>query len=148
MSNKVVTFFESIGSWLKAHFSKVPAAEVQISSTVNYLVPVVESLDVFVIPEAAPIVNPILDRIKVGLAALAVTIKQASSPAGKTNVNSIVASLVSNATALEQAFQIKDEATAEKITATLTLIQGELNAIQAQLNPPSSAPADAEPVSA
>lgn len=132
MANKVETFFESIGSWIKSHFSKLPAASVQIASAANYLVPFIESLDVLVVPEVAPIVNPILDKIKVGLAALATTASDATA-GGQANVKSILASLTSNATALEAAFQVKDPATAAKITAVVQLINGEAGAIQSQL---------------
>lgn len=132
MSNKVETFFESIGGWLKSKFSKAPALEVQISSAANYVVPFVEELDTLVAPEIAPIVNPILDKIKTGLAALATTIKQAT-PAGQANVKSILASLQSNATALEAAFQVKDTNTQAKISGTIQLLNGEFAAIQSQL---------------
>lgn len=132
MGNKVETFFENIGSWLKSKFKKLPALEVQISSAANYVVPFVEQLDTLVEPELAPIVNPILDRIKTGLAALATTIKDAS-PAGTANVKSILASLESNATSLEAAFQVKDQATQAKITGTIQLLNGEFAAIQSQL---------------
>lgn len=133
MGNKVETFFESIGSWLKSHFSKAPALEVQISSAANYVVPFVEELDTLVAPEIAPVVNPILDRIKTGLAALATTIKGATTQAGTANVKSILASLQSNATSLEAAFQVKDQATQAKITGTIQLLNGEFSAIQSQL---------------
>jgi hypothetical protein len=129
---KIVTFFESIGSWLKAHFKTVPALEVTVSSAVNYLVPFVEELDTLATPEIAPVVNPILDKIKTGLAALAVTITD-SSPSGVANVKSVLASIITNASSLEAAFQIKDPATATKLTSIVTLITGEVGAIRAQL---------------
>jgi hypothetical protein len=133
---KIVTFFESIGSWLKAHFTKLPAEEVQVSSAVNYVAPFVEELDQLVDPTLAPVINPIIDKIKTGLAALAVTIKGSQTPAGTTNVQNIVASLAANATALEAAFQVKDAATQTKVTGLITLIGGEFAAIEAQLGAP------------
>lgn len=133
MSNKVVTFFESLGSKLKSIFKKTPAVEVQISSVVNYLAPFVEQLDLLVLPEAAPVINPIIDKIKTGLAALAVTITD-SSAAGKANVVSILKSVQSNAASLEQAAQIKDPAAQEKLTAIVNLVTGEASAIQSQLS--------------
>lgn len=130
---KLITFFESIGSWLKSKFKNLPSVEVQVSSTVNYIAPFIEELDTFVDPTLAPIINPIIDKIKTGLAALATTINAAKTPAGTTNLTSILASLVSNASALEAAFQVKDAATQTKATGIITLISGEFNAIQAQL---------------
>lgn len=129
----VITYFESLGSWLKSHFKKLPAAEVQVSSAVNYIVPFIEELDTLADPAVAVLVNPILDRIKVGLAALATTIKASSTPAGQANVQSIVASLAANAGALATAFQVKDPETQKKIASILTLVSGEVSAIQAQL---------------
>ena len=132
MANKVESFFEKIGSWLKSHFSKLPAWEVQVSSAVNYLVPVVEELATLVVPELAPVLNPILDKIKTGLAALATTITDAS-PAAQANVKSILASLQTNATALEAAFNVSDPTMQAKITGTIQLLNGEFGAISSQI---------------
>lgn len=132
MANEVVTFFERLGSKLKSLFKKLPAAEVQISSTVNYIAPFLEELDTLADPELAPVVNPVIDKIKVGLAALATTITD-SSASGKANVVSIAASLSTNATALESAFQVKNPATQEKVTGIIKLVSGEIAAVQAQI---------------
>jgi hypothetical protein len=129
---KIISFFESITNWLKTHLKKLPAIEVTVSSAVNYMVPFVEELDTLATPEIAPVVNPILDKIKTGLAALAVTITD-SSPSGVANVKSILASINTNAASLEAAFQIKDPVTATKLSSIVTLITGEVSAIQAQL---------------
>lgn len=131
--NKVVTFFEALGSKIKSIFKKAPAIEVQISSVVNYLAPFVEQLDALVLGEgAAALVNPIIDKIKTGLAALAVTITD-SSAEGQANVASILNSVKANAGSLEAAAQIKDPATQQKLTAIVNLITGEASAIQSQL---------------
>jgi len=137
--NKVETFFEKIGSWLKLHFKNLPSEEVQVSSAVNYVAPFVEELDSMVDPALAPVINPILDKIKTGLAALATTISQAQTPAGAANVSSILGSLTSNATALESAFQVKDAATQTKVTGIITLISGEFNAIAARYSTAAAA---------
>ena len=128
----MLKFFESLESWLKSHFSKMPAIAVKVSSVVNYVVPFIEELDVLVDPAVAPLVNPILDKLKVGLGALATTISDAS-PSGTANVKSILASLSSNSAALLSAFQVKDPATKDRATAVINLINGEVSAIQTQL---------------
>lgn len=135
---KFETYFEKLGAEIEKLFKKAPAIEVQISSDVNYVAPFVEELDTLADPELAPIVNPIIESIKVGLAALAVTIKD-SSPQGQTNVASIMNSLATNATALESAFKVKDPNTQQKITGILQLISGEVSAIQTALAPPAPA---------
>ncbi len=136
---KILTFFESIGSWLKSHFKNLPSEVVQVSSAANYVVPFIEELDTMVDPELAPVINPILDKIKTGLAALVTTINTAKTPSGTANLKSILASLVSNAASLESAFQVKDAATQQKATGLITLISGEFNAIQTQFAAPPAA---------
>lgn len=131
-TNEVVTFFEKLGAKVKAIFKKAPSIEVQISSAVNYLAPFIEELDILVLGPEAVLVNPIIDRIKTGLAALAVTITD-SSVAGKANVTSILNSINSNAASLEAAAQIKDPATQQKLSGIVNLITGEAGAIQAKL---------------
>lgn len=132
-----LSFFTRLKNWLKEHLTHVPAAEVQVSSAVNYIVPFVEELDTLLDPAAALVVNPILDKVKTGLAALALTIKDAS-PAGTANVQSILASLATNATALETAFQVKDASTQARATSILTLISGEVSAIAADFPVPAA----------
>lgn len=138
MANAVETFFEKLGSKIKSIFKKLPAAEVQISSGVNYIAPFLEELDDYADPQYAPVVNPIIDKIKVGLAALATTITDSSS-SGKANVVSIANSLASNATALETAFQVKDPAKKDKATSIIKLVAGEISAIAASVKAPASA---------
>jgi hypothetical protein len=127
------SFFESIGSWLKSHFKSMPSFEVQASSALNYCVPAIEAIDELVDPGLAVIVNPILDKIKTGFAAAAVTIKSASTASGSANLKSIFASILANLPALEAAMQIKDAATQAKLSAAVTLINGEITAMQTQL---------------
>jgi hypothetical protein len=132
MANKVETFFEQLVAKVKSTFKKSPAIAVLISSVVNYLAPFVEELDTLVLPEVAPILNPIIDKIKTGLAALSLTITD-SSAAGKANVVSILNSINSNVASLESAAQIKDPATQQKLASIVQLITGEATAIQSQL---------------
>jgi hypothetical protein len=133
MSNSVITFFEKIGSKLKSLFKKLPSLEIQISSTINYCAPFIEELDTLVDPEFAPIVNPIIEKIKTGLAALSVTIQEATSSSGKTNVKLIVSSLNDNLSSLESAAQIKNPENAAKLTQIVKLVTGELSAISTSI---------------
>jgi hypothetical protein len=128
-----MTFFHKLKAWLEAAFKKAPAMEIVISSAINYCVPFVEQLDVYVAPEVAPIVNPILDKIKTGLAALAITIKGATTSVGTTNATVILSSISSNLNVLLPAMQIKDANTAAEAAGVVKLLQGEFAAIQAQL---------------
>lgn len=125
-----MSFFTKLKDAIVSMWKKAPAAEVALSSAVNFIVPFVEELDDLATPELAPVINPILDNIKTGLSALSVTIKGVGPVA---NVQTVGASITANLTALEQAVQIKDPATATKISSIATLINGEISAIVAAL---------------
>ena len=126
MANEVVTFFSKLKAEIKAMWKKAPAEEVALASGVSFIVPFVEQLDELATPELAPIINPILDKIKTGLSAFSVTIKGVGPVA---NIQTIASSITTNLTGLEQAVQIKDPATATKINGIATLISGEIAAV-------------------
>lgn len=121
-------FFNTLWSDVKGMWSKAPAVEVAAASALNALVPVVEGIDVLATPELAPIINPILDKVKVGLTALKTTI-QGAGP--KINLSSIIASVTANLSALESAVQVKNPETAQKINAIAAIVNGELQNISA-----------------
>jgi hypothetical protein len=123
------SFFSKLKSAIETMWKKAPATEVAAASAINFIVPFVEELDIIITPELAPVLNPILDKIKVGLTALKVTIQGASTPGTPATLASIVGSVNANLTALISAAQIKDAATAQKIQAVAALVTGELNAI-------------------
>lgn len=120
-----MSFFSKLKTAIESMWKKIPAATVAMSSAINYVVPFVESLDEIIVPEFAPVLNPILDKVKVGLTALKVTVQDAG-PA--PTIATIVASVNTNLTALVSAAQIKDAALAAKIQAVATLVTGELAA--------------------
>lgn len=123
-----MSFFSKLKADIESLWKKAPAAAVAVASAVNYVVPFVESIDAIVTPELAPILNPILDKVKVGLSALKVTVQDAGS---SPSLTSIVSSVNTNLTALVAAAQIKDAALAQKIQAVAVLVTGELSAITA-----------------
>jgi hypothetical protein len=123
------SFLSKLWSTVETMWKKAPQAEVALSSAVNYAVPFVEEIDDLATPELAPVIDPILDKVKVGLSALATTIKGVGPAA---NVTSISTSIVSNLSALESAVQIKDPATATKINGLATLINAEVQAVESQ----------------
>ncbi len=121
-------FFKKLGSAIASMWKKAPAASVAVASTINYIVPFVEAIDVLVVPELAAVLNPILDKVKVGVSALKVTVTDAS-PEGQSNAASIIGSIDTHLAELVSAAQIKDPALAAKIQAIATIVTGELNAI-------------------
>lgn len=123
-----MSFFSKLWTAVKSLWKKAPSIGVAVASAINYIVPFIEGLDEIITPELAPELNPILDKIKVGITALKVTV---SDIGPNPNFTAIVTSINTNLTALIAAAQVKDAATAEKIQAVATLVTGELAAITA-----------------
>ena len=132
-----MSFCSKLKTAIESMWKKAPKAEVALSAAVNFTVPFVEELDLLVVPELAPILNPILDKIKTGLSALAVTIKGVGPAA---NVTSISSSITAHLGELEQAAQVKNPATATKINSIAALINGEVSAVVASYAPAPAAP--------
>jgi hypothetical protein len=115
----IKSFFSALKADVIAMWKKAPSEEVALASAVNAAVPYIEEIDVLVVPELAPILNPILDKVKVGLSALKSTIQGAGS---KASIPSIVASINANLAALLSAVQVKDPATATKIATIVAIV--------------------------
>lgn len=124
-------FLDKLKAAVVSMWHKAPAIAVWIASAINNLVPVIEQLDVIVDPAEAAIINPILDKIKVGLAALKVTIQGAGG--ATTNAKLILASVSSNLTALENAAEIKNPQTKQKIADVVSVVKAEVETIGAVL---------------
>ena len=131
MSFSFGTFFKSVGHWFEAHFGNVPQLEIQIASTVNYLVPFIITLDDLLDPAYAGVIDPIILSIKMGLSALATTIRD-SSPNGKANVISILQSIQTNSKDLLTAFKVKDKASQDRATSLINLITNEAQAMETE----------------
>ena len=123
-----MSFFSKLKAEIVSLWKKAPAVELAAASAIDYAVPFIESLDTIILPEYADELNPILDKVKVGLTAVKVTIQDAGPNA---NLSTIVGSINTNLTALVSAAQIKDAVLAQKIQAVATLVTGELSAISA-----------------
>jgi hypothetical protein len=124
----IKSFFSALKADVIAMWKKAPSEEVALASAVNAAVPYIEEIDVLVVPELAPILNPILDKVKVGLSALKSTIQGAGS---KASIPSIVASVNANLAALLSAAQVKDPATATKIATIVAIVTAAVSDIGA-----------------
>ena len=132
------SFFERLLAGVESMWHKAPAIEVALASAVNNLVPVVEKLDVIVLGPEALILNPILDKVKVGLSALKDTIQSAGSNA---NLNSIVGAVQSHLGELVAAAQVKNTELAAKIKEVTDVVSVEVKGIYAGASavaPPSA----------
>lgn len=134
MSNSVVTFFEKVGSWFKSLFKKAPAVEQQISAVVSYVAPIAESILTLVDPPAALIATPIITEVETGLATLKATTSGVSLT-GTTlqTVDSVLNSIKTNISGLLDIAEIKNSAKIADITAAVTAITGEVDAILTNL---------------
>src|ERR1035437_2758204 len=122
------SFFERLKAGIASMWHKAPAIEVALASAVNNLVPVVEKLDVIILGPEALVLNPILDKLKVGLSALKDTIQSAGD---KTNLTSIVGAVQSHLGELVSAAQVKNPATAAKIKEVTDVVAAEVASIAA-----------------
>jgi hypothetical protein len=122
----IKSFLSAVKADIVAMWKKAPAEEVALAAAVNAAVPYIEQIDTLVTPEFAPILNPILDKVKVGLSALKSTIQGAGSQA---SIPSIVASVNANLVALIPAAQVKDPATATKISEIVGIVSAAVSEI-------------------
>jgi hypothetical protein len=122
------SFFDRLKAALSSMWKKVPAIAVAVSSAINNLVPVVEELDTIILGPEALILNPILDKVKVGISAMKDTIQSAGSSA---NLTSIVGAVQGHLGELVSAAQIKNPELAAKIKAVTDIVSAEVASIHA-----------------
>ena len=120
------SFFERLLDGIHSMWHKLPAMEVALASAVNNLVPAVEKLDVIILGPEALILNPILDKIKVGLSALKDTIQSAGD---KTNLSAIASAVQSHLSELLSAAQVKNPELAAKIKEVTDVVSAEVAGI-------------------
>lgn len=120
------SFFERLKANLASMWHKAPAIEVALASAVNNVVPIVEKLDVLILGPEALVLNPILDKLKVGLSALKDTIQSADSDA---NLTTIVGAVQSHLGELVSAAQVKNPDLAAKIKEVTDIVSAEVKAI-------------------
>ena len=128
----VLCFFHKVQAELKKLFTHAPGWEASASATLTYVAPLVEAILVLVDPGAAPGLISLIQKIQSAVAAAAVVVKDAGPlPTLATYLRAINGDLAQ----LEAAAQIKDPATAAKVTATVASITAEIEAILAEVTP-------------
>lgn len=123
------SFFHRLLGGLASMWKHAPAIEVALASAVKNLVPLVEQLDVIILGPYSLILNPILDRIKVGLTALATVNVQSGLATGTANVASITNAVQGHLAELETVAGIKDPALQAKIKEVTTIVAAEVAGI-------------------
>lgn len=123
-------FLDKLKAAVVSMWHKAPAIAVWIASAINNLIPVIEQLDEIADPAEAAVINPILDKVKVGLAALKVTIQDAGS---KPNALAIINAISTHLDALLNVAEIKNAATKEKIAGVVGIVKAEVATVGAVL---------------
>jgi hypothetical protein len=136
MSNKVLSFFEKVGSALKKFFTN-PTFEKQALATISYVAPLVESLVGLSAGTAAEqAVAGVIGQVEGGLATIAALVQDGTvapgSPAGVT-VATAANSVKENLVGLLTLAEVKNSAKAAQITSAVDLVVGELDALVANL---------------
>lgn len=120
------SFFSKVKAELKKLFLHAPGWEASAAATLTYVAPLVETVVALADPEAAPLVTSLIQKVQSAMAAAAVVVKDAGpAPTLVTYLNAINDDLAQ----VEAVAQIKDPGTAQKLTATITTITAEVNAI-------------------
>lgn len=128
----LVCFFRKVEAELKKLFTRVPGWEASASATLTYVAPLVEAILLLANPEAAPAVVALVSKVQSAMAAAAVVVKDAGPvPTLTTYLQAVNHDLAQ----IEAAAQIKDPATAAKLTAMVSTITSEVNAILAEVKP-------------
>ncbi len=125
-----ISFYSRVKAELQKLFTHAPGWEASAAATLTYVAPMVETLVTLVDPAVAPIVNGVIVKAQSAMAAAAVVIKDAGpAPTLMTYLKAVNSDMAE----VESAAQIKDPATAAKLTALVGTITGEIEAILGEL---------------
>ena len=118
------SFFGRVKAELKKLFAHAPGWEASAAATL------IEVMVTLADPAAAPAVDAVIEKVQSAMAAAAVVIKAAGpTPTLVTYLNAINNDL----TQVEGVAGIKDAATAARLTALVTTVTEEVNAILAEV---------------
>lgn len=136
MANKFVSFFEKIGSALKKLFTNT-TFEQQISSTIKYVAPLVETILTFTVGQPAEqVVAGIISEVQTDLATAYATVQGATVAAGSPVTAVIAAAFASvkaNLASLLADAEVKNSTKVADITSAVNLIDGEVTALLSNL---------------
>ena len=139
------SFFARLKSFFVKFFTDAPAWEKVASGAIGLIAPLVETaLSLAGDSPAAAVVTSIVGKIQTDLATASIVIED-SGPA--PTVASILGSIKTNLTAILEEVKVTDPASVDKITAGVTLLTGEIDAILAEI-PALAAPAAPAPAAA
>lgn len=131
----IKTFFSSVEAELKKLFIST-SWEQKVQSTILYVAPILETIVSLVDPIAAPAVASVVRTIQSDLATVSTVVQNAQVQPGTTamaTVSSALSSISTNLQSLLTAAEVKNSAKAAQITATVTLLSGEVQAMISNL---------------
>lgn len=132
MANAFVSFFDKVGGWMKRLFRAAPKAEQAALATITYVAPIVEGILDLVDPPAAAIVTPIITIVQRDLSTVAATIQDGMPVAGSSAAQAVQGALnaiKANLSGLLQVAEVKNSVKIAEITAGVTTVTGEVDAM-------------------
>lgn len=132
MSNPVVSFFEKVGKEFVSIFKKSPTYVQLLQAAVTYLGPIAVAILAIVDPLAVPEATSILGIIQADLATLSMVAKSGQVAPGSTaamTIETALNSIQTNSAALLELAGIKNSEKASQITALVTLVNSEAQAL-------------------
>ncbi len=123
-----MSIFSKVGSWFKKVFGSAAKDEQVVSATLAVIAPLTETIIALTAGEpAAAAIAAIVKEVQVDLATAATLATTAGG--SSVTIKSFLDAVVSNLKTLLSAGQIKDPVTATKVSATITGIIEEVEAI-------------------
>lgn len=126
------SFFQKIGEEFKTLFSKEPSFAQHVQSVVPYAAAVLQTVITFADPAIAPFVGTVIEKVEASLATVTALVQDgtptAGSPASAT-VKTALASVNTNLSSLLALAEVKNSANAAKITAAVTEVTTEIDAL-------------------
>jgi hypothetical protein len=135
--SKLKTFFEKIGEWLK-EIGHSATLEKTALTTLKVAAPLLDTLVGLVAGEPAEaLVSKKVDQAQTDIAGAAALLSGASA-GGAVTVTSFLGSVKTNLASLLADADVKNSTKATQIESTVNTVIGEVEAIQAAIEPPAA----------
>lgn len=131
MTNRVISFFETIGHELKSIFTST-TWEQKVLSTLAYTEPFIVGILTLADPAIAPFVTGVINAVVADLTTVKTIVQQGTVAPGSSEAVAITTALdsvKSNLNGLLADAHVKNSASVAKITAAVDLVNGEVDAI-------------------
>lgn len=130
-----ISFFDKVGSELKKLFGST-TWEKQAQGVITYVAPLLETVLALADPPLAPLFQKVINTIQADLATVSAVVSGAQVPAGSTTAATVKAALGSiqtNLSSLLADADVKNSTKATEITAAVTGITSEIDALASSM---------------